>query len=131
MMLDAEVRLATCRIVCGEDTGTGWLISQDKVLTARHCVENALFNQAPVSLAFRQSDTQVELKATVLDEDENTDACLLLLDAPQDLTPVRLSETRPLPGSPFYAYGWPQSKLGIAWKERSRRSSPSRCSAWI
>ncbi|MBP8542972.1 serine protease [Citrobacter freundii] len=113
MMLDSEVRLATCRIVCGKDTGTGWLISQDKVLTARHCVENALFNQAPVSLAFRQSDTQVELKATVLDEDENTDVCLLLLDAPQDLTPLRLSETRPLPGSPFYAYGWPQSKLGI------------------
>ncbi|EKN5090077.1 serine protease [Yersinia enterocolitica] len=113
MMLDAEVRLATCKLVCGKETGTAWLVSHDKVLTARHCVVDALFDQKLVSLTFRKADEQVERKATVLDEDENTDVCLLLLDEPVDLTPVRLCETRPLSGSPFYAYGWPQNKLGI------------------
>lgn len=113
MMLDAEVRLATCKLVCGEETGTGWLVSENKVLTARHCVVHALGNDATVSLTFGQADTEMERKATILDDDENTDVCLLLLDAPVDMTPVRLSEVRPLLGCAFNAWGWPQSKLGI------------------
>ena len=40
-MIEEEVKLATCQVLSKEESGTGWLISSDLVLTAYHCVATA------------------------------------------------------------------------------------------
>jgi hypothetical protein len=112
-MLEAEIRDATCRIECGEDTGTGWLVAPDKVMTARHCVLDAIDENMPITLTFNSQETSVGIKTKILDHDEDLDVCLLLLKRTSKFAPIHLRETPPIGGSQFYSYGCPVDKLGI------------------
>lgn len=112
-MLDAEIKFATCKIECGKETGTGFLVAPDKVLTARHCILNAIDENTPITLSFKFTECSEEIKATIIDHNEDLDICLLLLEKTSKFTPISLSETLPIGGSGFYAYGWPVEKLTI------------------
>ncbi|MBM7072755.1 trypsin-like peptidase domain-containing protein [Shewanella sp. 202IG2-18] len=118
-MLDAEVRTATCRIECGEDTGTAWLVAPDKVLTARHCVLDAFVadddidESVPITLAFIFSSPAREIKAKIIDHDIDLDICLLSIEIQSEVTPIILSDQLPICGSTFYSYGCPINKLTI------------------
>lgn len=112
-MLDAEIRLATCRIECGADTGTGWLVSPDKVMTARHCVADAIDESAPITLTFNSQGSSGGLKTNIIDHDEELDVCLLSIERTSEIAPIPMSETPPIGGSQFYSYGWPIVKLTI------------------
>lgn len=112
-MLDAEIKFATCRIECGKDAGTGWLVSPDKVMTARHCVLGAIDEGAPITLTFNSPEASGGLKASVIDHDEVLDVCLLSIERTIEITPVPMSKKPAICGSQFYSYGWPVNKLTI------------------
>lgn len=110
-MLDTEMKVATCKIECGEESGTGSLITSKIILTACHCVANAIDSGSEVSVTFDFSSPPSVLKARVLSHDEKLDIALIELEAECDISPIKLSSLLPLGGSRFYSYGWPVSKL--------------------
>ncbi|MEY8199556.1 MAG: AVAST type 1 anti-phage system protease Avs1b [Gammaproteobacteria bacterium] len=116
-MLDSEIRLSTCRIECGTDSdtnaGTGWLVSPDMVMTALHCVADAIDGSAPITLTFNSQEASGGLKANIIDHDEELDVCLLSIERTSEVAPIPMSEAPAVGGSQFYSYGWPVSKLTI------------------
>lgn len=112
-MLEAKIKDAICRIECGEDTGTGWLVAPDMVMTARHCVLDAIDENMPITLTFNSQETSVGIKTKILDHDEDLDVCLLSLEKISKFAPIHLSETSPIGGNQFHSYGCPVCKLGI------------------
>ncbi|HHF2953601.1 TPA: AVAST type 1 anti-phage system protease Avs1b [Vibrio diabolicus] len=110
-MLDTEMKAATCKIECGDEAGTGSLITSKIVLTARHCVSDAIDSGAEVSVNFNPSATSSGLKARVLAHDIDLDIALIELEDESSITPINLSSKLPTGGASFYSYGWPVSKL--------------------
>lgn len=112
-MLDAEVKLATCLVKCGEDTGTGWLVASDKVITAHHCVSDANDEDAQITLTFETPETSEEVTAYIIDHDLGLDVCLLSIEGMSHVVPIALNENLPVEGCQFYTHGYPVSKLVI------------------
>ncbi|PSJ48244.1 hypothetical protein C7H85_05125 [Zobellella endophytica] len=110
-MLDAEMKVATCKIECGNESGSGALITSNIVLTAGHCVRDALDNDAEISVIFNPDSTPSVLKASIRAHDTSLDIALLELEAEVNVSPISLSSLLPIEGSRFYSYGWPVSKL--------------------
>lgn len=110
-MLDTEMEVATCKIECGDESGTGSLITSKIVLTAYHCVANAIDSDSEVSVSFNFSSSPSVLKARVIGHDAKLDIALVELEAECDISPIELSGLLPLSGNSFYSYGWPVSKL--------------------
>ena len=112
-MIDTQITRATCEIKCGHEIGTGWLVSPFRVITARHCVYDAISEDAQISLRFELDSGSDEVSARVIAEDETLDVCVLLLDREIDLPPILLGEALPIEGSQFTAFGFPVAKLSI------------------
>ncbi|MGO2234607.1 MAG: trypsin-like peptidase domain-containing protein [Marinomonas sp.] len=110
-MLDTETKVATCKVECGGESGTGSLITPKIVLTAFHCVAEAIASDSDVSVTFNHSSMTSELKARILSYDKVLDVALVELEVECDITPIKLSGLLPQGGSRFYSYGWPVSKL--------------------
>lgn len=112
-MIDAQIVPATCQVTCGAEVGTGWLVTSTRVITARHCVADAIATGALVKLRFELDGVAVDVTATVFAEDQAVDACVLQLAREMDLTPILLDESLPVEGSRFSAFGFPVAKLSL------------------
>jgi hypothetical protein len=110
LMLDTEMKVAACKIECGNESGSGALITSNMVLTALHCVSDAL-NDAEISVIFNQDSTPSVLKASIRAHDASLDIAILELESEINITPINLRGLLPMEGSRFYSYGWPASKL--------------------
>ena len=76
-MIDNLIREATCRISCGDESGTGHLITDYNVLTARHCVIAAIESGSAIELTFFGPEGDISLSATIVAQSEDMDACIL------------------------------------------------------
>lgn len=112
-MLEDEIRLATCRIECGKDSGSGWLIAPDKIITAFHCIVDAVNGNASISVFFDSHLSGTSLIATIIDHDDALDVCLLGLEQELDINPLIIKSEKPLNGLPFHSWGWPATKLTL------------------
>lgn len=112
-MIDAQITRATCQIKCGDESGTGWLITGSHVITARHCVDDAIDAQKKVEVRFEVNGIAQEVIATVVDDEITLDICLLLLEREMDLEPIVLDASLPPEGTRFSAFGFPMAKLSI------------------
>lgn len=112
-MLEDEIRLATCRIECGKDSGSGWLIAPDKIITAFHCIVDAVNGNASISVFFDSHLSGTSLIATIIDHDDALDVCLLGLEQELDINPLIIKSEKPLNGIPFHSWGWPATKLTL------------------
>lgn len=112
-MIDAQVKPATCRVTCASEAGTGWLVTPNKVITARHCIGNAISRNAEIILRFEFDGVSEDIPATVLAEDESLDVCVLLLPREMELAPILLDEELPAEGSEWTAFGYPTVKLAV------------------
>lgn len=110
-MTEEEIKRATCQISGSGNSGTGWLIAPQFVLTARHCVEDALKEGKSVHLQFGAGEASIQVDATVGPDDESLDVCLLQLPHPLELDPIPIATESPRAGEKWSAFGYPVVKL--------------------
>ena len=60
-MMEEEVKLATCQVLSEGESGTGWLISSQLVITAHHCIATAAANGGAIKARFGTGTPAVEL----------------------------------------------------------------------
>lgn len=109
-MIDQHIREATCRISCDEELGTGWLIADGWVITARHCVLANLSHGKPVELLFSAKSIVV---AKVIAESEEYDVCLLSLEDSASAEPLPVRLQHPREGESWQTFGYPKSKATL------------------
>lgn len=112
-MIETQIKLATCSIRCGDESGTGWLVSPSLVITAHHCIIDSIERKAPITLKFEIDGSVKELNAVLHADDKSRDICILRLEYDVEIDPIVLSQNLPIEGSKFFAYGYPVSKLSI------------------
>lgn len=111
-MIEHLIKAATCRVACGTESGTGWLIGNDMVVTARHCLLACIEDGQPVELFFPDSgDGSVAGKLVA--ESEDWDACLLSLEATPTAQPLSVSIELPREGETWQTFGYPQGKATL------------------
>lgn len=112
-MIDNIIRAATCRISCGDESGTGHLITDCNVLTARHCVIAAIESQDLITLIFSGPEGDISLPATIVAESSELDACILSIPKPLGRQPIRLNAVIPREGEDWRSFGYPSEKTAI------------------
>jgi hypothetical protein len=112
-MIDNLIKAATCRVSCGDDSGTGYLITDRNVLTARHCVIAAIESGGAIELAFFGPEGDISLPATIIAQSEERDACILSVPKSMGRLPIPLSATMPREGNDWRSFGYPSGKTAI------------------
>lgn len=112
-MTEEEIKQATCQIVGKDESGTGWLITADLVLTAYHCVECAVRAGEPVVVRFGAGSSAIEFTVVVGPHDEDLDVCLLRLPLPLDVEPIPIDADGLRPGDKWFTFGYPTAKLQL------------------
>lgn len=112
-MMEEEVKLATCQVAGKEESGTGWLISSDLVLTAYHCVATAAAEGEAITVRFGAGSSAVDHAVVLGPYDDNLDVCLLRLPAPLSVNPIRIDTDCLRPGEKWFAFGYPAVKLEL------------------
>lgn len=108
-MIEHVIKTATCRISCGDVSGTGWLIARNRIITARHCVLAGLDDGKPVELFFADTG-DLAVSSKIVAQSEENDACLLSFEKKTDATPLSASLQLPREGEAWQTFGYPQSK---------------------
>jgi hypothetical protein len=106
------IKSATCRIACGTESGTGWLIAPGKVITARHCVMGAIDSKAAIELFFPHGNG-ASVSGKVLADSAEQDSCLLTVDENSAIQPLMLSGQLPSEGEQWQTFGYPIGKTAI------------------
>ena len=52
-MQDSVLENIVFKIICGDSSGSCFLISKDKVITARHCIYPHFDSEAPIKVIFK------------------------------------------------------------------------------
>ena len=108
-MIEHLIKAATCRVVCGTESGTAWLIGKDRVVTARHCVLACIEDGQPVELFFPDAGDGF-IAGSIVAQSEDWDACLLALEATPAAEPLSVSMELPREGETWQTFGYPQGK---------------------
>lgn len=111
-MIGNLIKAATCRVACGADSGTGWLIAPGRVLTARHCVLAALNDGALVELHF-PNGKGVPVAGKIVAHSEEQDTCVLAVEPEAAMQPLPLSLDLPPEGEPWETFGYPEGKIAL------------------
>ncbi|SDP98596.1 AVAST type 1 anti-phage system protease Avs1b [Ectopseudomonas guguanensis] len=112
-MTEGEVQQATCQVIGTSEAGTGWLISADQILSAYHCLGEAVPLGTDVEVSFGVGPSAVKHKAKLEVLDADLDVCVLRLPASTDAAPLPLAVSAPRPGTRWNAFGYPVAKLQI------------------
>lgn len=112
-MTEEEIKQATCQVVGTAESGTGWLITANLILTAYHCVESAVRAGEPVIVRFGAGSSAIEHTVVVGPLDEDLDVCLLQLPTPLDVEPISIDADGLRPGEKWFAFGYPAAKLQL------------------
>lgn len=112
-MIENYIKAATCMIVCEDKTGTGWLVAESLIITARHTVKAAISDGKKIELSFSAGKNNEIINAKVLKDDEDTDVCLLELEKKVDYSPLEFRLDISPEGSRWQSFGYPSSKLTI------------------
>ncbi len=111
-MIEQYYRDAVCQIRCGDEQGTGFLVSEGLILTARHCVADALSGEE-IAVTFPSDAEPLQLVAKVVDDSEEFDVCLLSLETATTRPNVKLSYDVCREGLQWETYGYPVQRGGI------------------
>ncbi len=111
-MIEYLIKAATCRVACGTESGTGWLIGKDRVFTARHCLLACIEDGQPVELFFPDSDDG-SVAGKIVAQSEDWDACLLSLEATSAAEPLPVSIELPREGETWQTFGYPRGKATL------------------
>lgn len=112
-MTEEEVKLATCQVLSEGESGTGWLISSQLVITAHHCIATAAADGGAIKARFGTGMSAVELDVTLGPHDIDLDVCLLQLPAPHSVAPMPIDAGALRPGEKWSAFGFPAVKFEL------------------
>ena len=112
-MIDNLIKAATCRISCGNDSGTGHLVTDFHVLTARHCVIKAIESGSAIELSFSGPRDDVCIPATIVAQSEEMDVCILSISTQLNRKPIPLNAETPREGGSWRTFGYPSGKTQI------------------
>ncbi|QFY42557.1 trypsin-like peptidase domain-containing protein [Candidatus Methylospira mobilis] len=112
-MIDNLIRAATCYVSCGSESGTGYLVTDCNVLTARHCVIPAINSGDTITLTFPGPEGDIHLSATIIDQSEKMDICILSVSAQLGRSPIPLNAAMPREGEDWRSFGYPKGKTLI------------------
>lgn len=112
-MIDALIKAGVCRITCGEHTSTAFLVSDSLIITARHCVFDAIENGMPITVSFPQKNIEDTTQATVVADDKEFDICLLATQGRIEGQTLPVSTDTPREGAAWQSFGFPASKTQI------------------
>lgn len=112
-MTEEEVKLATCQVLSEGESGTGWLITSQLVITAHHCIATAAAKGGAIKARFGTGMSAVELDVTLGPHDIDLDVCLLQLPAPLSVAPIPIDAGALRPGEKWSAFGFPAVKFEL------------------
>jgi len=113
-VIEEEVRDASCQVLAGGKSGTGWLISHEHVLSALHTIEDADGARCELAkVCFGIGEALQAFEAKVLATDAELDVCLLQLPETLVRRPVPLATHPVRPGMRWQAFGYPAAKLEL------------------
>lgn len=115
-MIDTQIKDTIGQTSCGNTYGTAFLVADSILLTARHCVLEAIDAGSGITVAFTRHSEKLELAAEILAINEELDACLLSLKEKVDIPALSLSSTLPLAGSGWQSYGFPLQRGSIGYR---------------
>ncbi|WP_415302016.1 AVAST type 1 anti-phage system protease Avs1b [Alcaligenes sp. SJTW-7] len=110
-MTEEEIKQATCQVMGKDETGTGWLITADLILTAYHCVKCAVNAGEPVVVQFGAGSSAIKYTVAVGSYDDDLDVCLLQLPLQLNVEPIPIDADGLRPGERWFAFGYPVAKL--------------------
>jgi len=112
-MIDNLIKAATCRVSCGDESGTGHLITDSHVLTARHCIIGAIESKKTIELTFNGPEGDTTFPATITAQSEEMDICILSIPEPLGRQPIPLNTAMPREGDVWRSFGYPSGKTVI------------------
>src|SRR5690242_18381506 len=112
-MIDAQLKGLTCRVTCGVEYGSGFLVAKGIVLTARHCVLPAIVSANTIELKFSLTTGDVIVPAILLGQAEEFDVCLLSFEQTFVSSLLLLRPEPPREGSDWRSFGFPAGKLEL------------------
>lgn len=115
-MIDTQIKDATCQTTCGKTYGTAFLVADSVLLTARHCVVDAIELGTAISVAFTRTSGKLELTAQILAVNEELDTCLLSIADKADIPALNLSSVLPRAGGGWQSYGFPLIRGSVGYR---------------
>ena len=112
-MIENLMKSAVCQIKCGTQFGTGWIIGEQAVITAKHCIDAALDEGESIELFFPGIGEPKTFVAHVSAYDEELDVALLTPSKGLGSEPLQLSAVLPREGSDWVSFGFPQQKAQL------------------
>jgi len=103
-----------CRLTCGESSGTAFIVSKTRVITARHCTEE-YENGKPIILEFMKIANEIVSRVAkpLGDLTDISPIVILTIDNPLEYLDddISCTDTTPEPLSPVKFYGYPKVKF--------------------
>lgn len=108
IMLENILQQIVCKIICGTDNGTGFLISKNKLLTARHCISDYINEKKEIEIFL--NNEKIDTNVHLLYNDADTDVALLEVASNFDVEHIRLSAIKPRQKMQWTSWGFPDAK---------------------
>lgn len=107
-MSENVLQQIVCKIVCGSFNGTGFLVSENRLLTARHCITDYIHDKKEIEIFLegKKLDTDISL----VHEDADIDIAILEVDTKFDVTRIQLSAIQPRQKMKWSSLGFLEDK---------------------
>jgi hypothetical protein len=111
MNIDSSYQNSVCKIVCGKDTGSGFLVSKDRILTAEHVISESILGQKEIIITFLEANKR-EYKAELLAHEHSLDIAILKIEEISSLSPLKLMKYPIQYDSKWESFGFPATETG-------------------
>jgi hypothetical protein len=103
---------SVCKINCGNDKGTGFLITNDLILTMKHVIAEAIIdNKTNINVSFLPNISEKH-EAVLITYDDDIDIAIIKLQNQLNLEPLKLLKVPIFSEEKWYSFGFPDTENG-------------------